>query len=98
MTEEEIVFSTADLSVCDCHHYGVASTSDRRIIMNQNFIRFCPLHAAAKLMLDTLQEVEWPVYKHLDWPQCFICGGRANFGHTDDCKLNAALKAARGEA
>lgn len=59
-------------------------------------INYCPLHAAAPLILEALQEVEY-VRQGDDYiPGCPACG-RAKYdyrGHKDDCKLNAAIKTA----
>lgn len=60
---------------------------------NANFI------AAAPLMLEALQKVEWvKVYHQGDfYLECPSCDEPKQTGHNDDCKIDAAIKAAIGQ-
>ena len=60
----------------------------------ENFEADCALIAAAPQMLEVLEEVEWSgTYNRC----CLFCLRDRDYGHLDDCKLQAAIKKARGE-
>ena len=67
---------------------------DCQIVNNDgdNEIEYCPLHAAAPLMLEALKAVEWCG----DYPYdpCLWCDGYKAKGHAPGCPRQAAIAAA----
>jgi hypothetical protein len=55
------------------------------------------LMAAAPLLLDVLQDLEWIWEESEQGFCCPVCGHRHELEHVDDCELAAALVAARGD-
>jgi hypothetical protein len=54
------------------------------------------LMAAAPQMLDALERLQWGADPG-GWSKCPVCANGESSGHTDGCRLAAALRAARGD-
>jgi len=81
---------------CGCYSKVFIETIAEKIETFRVEIFYCPLHAAAPLMLEALKMVEWKrgeIYEICPW--CY--GVRDVFGHDPDCPRQAAIAAAEPE-
>ena len=81
---------------CECHIISGHKLHNDGSLSNTFTISYCPLHAAAPLMLEALKMVEWKrgeIYEICPW--CY--GVRDRLGHEPDCPRQAAIAAAEPE-
>ena len=81
---------------CECHIISGHKLHNDGSLSNTFTISYCPLHAAAPLMLEALKMVEWKQNSNDD-TVCPWCEWEWNTHHPD-CPRQAAIAATTKEA
>ena len=77
---------------CGCKIVYGHKLHDVGLLTDTVTISYCPLHAAAPLLLEALKEMEW-INDDYYGGYCPWCNG-LNWGHKPDCQRQAAIAAA----